>query len=182
MEQVQRIADKGAVSMDLIKEGFLEKLKECDDISSYKGEILDYFLQLKRINLYSQELAQFFIWIYSYEKGGVIKTEGLARILGCEPQEFDDDIENLYNYVHPEDLDIVKTASKLVPQGKEYDIDFRIITSKGMVKYISGKSKVILNEKNEPVISIGVLQDISKFRLIEKILRLLETDWLRLKE
>ena len=54
--------------MDLIKEGYLEKLREWDDINGYKEEIIDYFLQLKRINLYSQELAQFCIWIYSLRR------------------------------------------------------------------------------------------------------------------
>lgn len=58
---VSRKGDKGAVSMYLVRKGFIDKLKECDDIRVYKEEILDYFFQLKRINLYSQELAQFCI-------------------------------------------------------------------------------------------------------------------------
>lgn len=157
--------------MDLIKEGYLEKLREWDDINGYKEEIIDYFLQLKRINLYSQELAQFCIWIYSFEKAGIIRIEGLAPILDCELQNFNNVIESLYKYVHPEDLDIVKAAIKQVLEGKEYDIDFKVITSKGIEKYISGKSKVILNHNNEPIFSIGVFQDISKYRLIEKNLR-----------
>lgn len=104
--------------MDLIKEGYLEKLREWDDINGYKEEIIDYFLQLKRINLYSQELAQFCIWIYSFEKAGIIRIEGLAPILDCELQNFNNVIESLYKYVHPEDLDIVKANDKASFRGK----------------------------------------------------------------
>lgn len=149
--------------MDILEEGFLEKLKDLEDISSYKGKILDYFYQMKRINEYSQDLVQFGFLIYSFEKGGILRTEGVERILCCKSEDLNNDIENMYKYVHPEDLDIVQQSSQLTLNGQEYDIDFRIITSEGMVKYISAKSKVILNDKNEPKVAIGVFQDISKY-------------------
>lgn len=157
--------------MDILEEGFLEKLKDLEDISSYKGKILDYFYQMKRINEYSQDLVQFGFLIYSFEKGGILRTEGVERILCCKSEDLNNDIENMYKYVHPEDLDIVQQSSQLTLNGQEYDIDFRIITSEGMVKYISAKSKVILNDKNEPKVAIGVFQDISKYRIIEKNLK-----------
>ncbi|OIR01321.1 signal transduction histidine-protein kinase/phosphatase DegS [mine drainage metagenome] len=74
------------------------------------------------------------------------------------------------NMVHPKDKQLVADAWNTALAGKEYDIEHRIIVN-GQEKWVREKAKVEFNDVNrQPLTGIGIVQDITKLKLLEKTL------------
>ena len=101
---------------------------------------------------------------------------GLEEILGLSKKDFDDDyFQNIKQEVVVHDNCDYNTYREKFQKGKlnRYQVDFKFFDQKGKERWISDCSLPVFSyDESEVVESIGVLQDITKRKLIEKQLRL----------
>lgn len=116
---------------------------------------------------YGQQLTNIGSWTHDIQKDEIFLSDGIYSILGCSPTEFDGKLEKFYLYVHPNDLKAVKEATQGALSGKEYDIEYRIITKDGSVRYLHERTIFLLDEYNNPHKIIGTVQDITRHKLVE---------------
>ncbi|MEO1713512.1 MAG: PAS domain-containing protein, partial [Bacteroidota bacterium] len=70
-------------------------------------------------------------------------------------------------FIHPEDRSVVETIKAAIANDEGYNVDYRIFTKNGVLKWINNHAKVVCNEANEPVRLDGVLKDITERKKAE---------------
>ena len=102
-------------------------------------------------------------------------STGFARIHGVSVDEYRsmvnsraDDIED----VHPDDYDrLLEVYDRHRQDGDEFNVEYRIFRSDGEVRWIREHGTSVRGPNGEPRQSIGVIQDITEQKNIEKNLR-----------
>jgi PAS domain S-box-containing protein/diguanylate cyclase (GGDEF)-like protein len=127
--------------------------------------------KIVRENLkYSQSITYTGSWTHDLIKDRIFLSEEVYRVLGTSPLEFDGKLENFHKFIHPDDLDEVKEATIAALTGKEYDIEYRILSPDGKVKFVHEKTKAILDKDLKPIKMVGVIRDITKEKLLKNCL------------
>ena len=104
-------------------------------------------------------------WLWNLDTNKILFSNNHYRLLGCEPQSFDANNENFLNYVHPDDVDLVKKAYDDVTIHKHLEtIYYRVIQKDGSVKYLKSSGKLLLDSYNNHNI-VGYTSDITDERL-----------------
>ncbi|MGI6777536.1 MAG: EAL and GGDEF domain-containing protein [Acetivibrionales bacterium] len=153
--------------MGFILKDILKRINNNDDLNNSKEELEKSYKQLKENVIFSQQLANIGSWTYDMHKNEVFWTEEIYKILGRSRQEFNGDFEDFLLYVHPDDLEEVKKATEDAIRGREYDIEYRIITPEGDERYVHEKTKVLYDDCNNPAKMVGIIQDITRLKTDE---------------
>lgn len=121
-----------------------------------QSNILNQILGQVEINA---KLGTFY---WNIETGDLFYSDNFYRLLDCEPGEFTPNIEYFNNhFLHPEDYEKISGARDEVLEKKEGDTwEYRIISKKGVIKYVKAISKTIRIENHNFL--IGTIQDITK--------------------
>ena len=99
-------------------------------------------------------------------------SKGTLAIFGLDRAEFNGKVETFFKMVHPEDSEMVNDAyQNAIQLIKDYNIDHRIVLNDGTMKWVHQQAEVTLNEKGNPTMMIGFIQDISKRKKEEKELQ-----------
>lgn len=137
-------------------------------IDSQKDSILnDKYNELLENVINGQQLSNTGSWTHDIKRDRIFLTEEVYRILECSPDDFDGKRDQYYKFIHPEDLQKVKVALTGALNGIEYDIEYRIITSKGKNKFVHEKTVALFDKNNNPHKMIGIMQDITRSKLLE---------------
>ena len=105
----------------------------------------------------------------------VYLSTGFARIHGVTVEEYSsmvdsrsDDVEDL----HPEDYDrVVDIYEQHRLNGEDFSIEYRIYRSDGAVRWLREQGTAVRGPGGEPRQSIGVIQDITEQKNVERDLR-----------
>ena len=117
------------------KEIYLEKAQEVGDIGWWRKEIpSDQIYWSERV----------------YEMWGTDGDVGL----------FDHD--TFLEFIHPEDQDEVEQAWRDALEGEPYDIEHRIVTGDGEVKWMRETAEFSYDANGDPVSAVGIVQDITE--------------------
>ena len=98
-------------------------------------------------------------------------SEGLARIFGVTPDDFRQRYgsqEKILEHIHPDDrdrYDAVIEEAWAAP--KAYDIEFREYLPSGELRHLRERGMPILDDGGQLIRTIGILQDITKDKLVE---------------
>jgi len=117
--------------------------------------------------LKAQEIGKVGTWHLNLKTNELNWTDELFTIFEVPPtknisQKF------FYKNVHPDDVDIVKKNLKAsIYEGIPYNVEHRIIVN-GKIKWLKEKADIEYNSKGEPMLAIGVTQDITNKKLIEE--------------
>lgn len=122
----------------------------------------------KENQILSQHLAQTGSWTHDLVQGKIYFSDEIYQILGVNPQDFDGSEKNYYLFVHPEDLEVVRAAIHGSVEGKEYDLEYRILAGGESLRFVREKTTVLYAKNKRPIRIIGVLQDVTKEKLLEK--------------
>lgn len=132
--------------------------------------------ELKKVNedlLFSNEtlnnaemVAGFGSWKVNVLKNKYLFSDNFYRIIGLAPKEFDASLDNIMNYIHPDDREEVYKQHKesLITQ-ENSTITYRCLLADGTIKHMVSVGKFIHNSKGE-LVKIGVNQDVTE--LIKK--------------
>jgi signal transduction histidine kinase/CHASE3 domain sensor protein len=106
-------------------------------------------------------LGKYGSWILNLTTQKFTYSENNFRLLGCEPHSFEPTIENLLDFVHPEDKQIVDRAYKKALTSIELpSINYRIITKSGKTKQFRTLAKSFTDLEGTQSI-IGTTQDVT---------------------
>lgn len=146
-----------------IKNGLLISLDgNFSDISTQKSAQNKLKLQASGFEE-AQEISKVGSWEWNPNTNEVKWSKQMFKILGAT--NFDDDltVQEMFKYVHPEDIDELKRTSELaVHLKKAIPIEYRIITPGGEIKHIRGIGESVLDKKGNLIKLFGTIQDISE--------------------
>jgi PAS domain S-box-containing protein len=110
-------------------------------------------------------------WDFDVTSGQVHGTPQLAALLGVPG--FTGDFAGIWQrVVHPDDKDAVDAAFDLsLRSGAPYDVDYRIVTKDGAIRYLAAQGEVVRDGKGQPARIIGVNYDITDRKQTEIALR-----------
>lgn len=84
-------------------------------------------------------------------------------ILGLKPWEFDGHLTSFYKLVHHEDLEEVRESLRSTHgTEKEIDVEFKMVTKTGQLKYILSKGHEVDNTNKDGKCFAGILTDITE--------------------
>jgi len=122
--------------------------------------------------IHAQRIAQMGNWDWQITENRLYWSEGIYRLFGIEPDEFDATYEAFLNYVHEDDRAAVEEAVKLaLESGAPYDIDHRLIRPDGEIRYVHESAEVHHDSEGRPTRMIGTVQDITEHKRAERALR-----------
>ncbi len=116
----------------------------------------------------AQAIAKLGSWEWYPSTGKVVWSDQFFKILDLEPGKKISRLEQMFQYIHPEDIGRVQTVSaKAVEQKKAIPIEYRIISEKGNLKYVRGEGSQVVDENGNLVKLFGTLQDITTQTLLQ---------------
>ncbi len=138
-----------------------------NDISSRK--IAEAKLKLSEENLKAaQSIGNVGHWEYNDNNGELFWSEQMYSIYEVSPLDFKPTFANVVAFFHPEDRQKVEEEyrSSVINKNK-FEIQHRIITGKGKIKYIIERSSTNYEENGIALKTIGSVSDITNLKMIE---------------
>ncbi|MEP7263673.1 MAG: PAS domain-containing protein [Bacteroidota bacterium] len=119
----------------------------------------------------AQRIALLGNWEWDIKKNKISWSDELFRILDLEPGDFKPTYEDFHNFIHPDDKEYAGSfLAKCAKDHQPYSYETRLISRKGVVKYIYAMGKVMLNEKSVIVKIHGIVQDITQRKKEQQVL------------
>jgi len=111
------------------------------------------------------------LWDWDLKFGQVKYSQLWKTLYGWSSDEIDGDLSLWENIVHPEDLDKVKRIILDFKNDKMpfYEAEHRIKTKSGKWRWILDRGKIVERDENgNPVRAVGITQDITNRKIVEK--------------
>ncbi|MEM8735105.1 MAG: ATP-binding protein [Planctomycetota bacterium] len=122
---------------------------------------------------HAERLSEFGCFEWDMVTNHVRWSDGLYRIYGLEPQEFEATLEAFLERVVPEDRPQVQTAvQKAIETCGSFCGVERIRHSSGEIRNLESRGEVQVDDDGKPVRLIGVCHDVTKTKQLEDQLRL----------
>ena len=112
----------------------------------------------KRLNL-AEKVARFGIWEADYVKATIAISEGMAAMMELSGESQVLSLEQFEKVVHPDDIESLRTASKIVRGGTLQD-EFRLILPSGAVRWIRSHWRFEISD-GPPKRATGAMIDIT---------------------
>ncbi|ABR49387.1 diguanylate cyclase/phosphodiesterase with PAS/PAC and GAF sensor(s) [Alkaliphilus metalliredigens QYMF] len=142
-----------------------------------KGMKLEKSLNQLRENVfYGQKLLSIGSWTYDFQSEELFGSQEVYDIFQRTTEEFDNKIESVYTFIHPEDQQVVRKSMEKALRGNDHDQEYRIMVPGGKEKYIHSRAEVLFDDMNRPIKMIGTIQDITGRKLIENDLKRIGKD------
>jgi len=120
------------------------------------------------ISSMAEKAANLGSWRWKLSNNEVVWSDNLCRLHGIEPEEFDGGFEQARGFQHPDDEQYVTQEIESMLNEKESRLfEYRIITHKGIVKWVEGTNQLIFDEKGDIEMLVGTVQDITEKKLSE---------------
>ncbi len=120
----------------------------------------------------AQQIAKLGSWEFDLMTGRQVWSDEMYRIYGFSPGEIEPDYNAVLDMVHPADLEQITTiTSQLLKKPGNLDLEYRIITKSGRLKFLNVGILVEYGTDSKPVRMYGSVQDITEIKLVEEELR-----------
>jgi PAS domain S-box-containing protein len=118
---------------------------------------------------YSQAFANIGTWDWNIQTGGMFWSERVAPLFGYSTGDLETTYGNFLLAVHPDDRELVVEAiNECVESSVEYSIEHRIVWPDGAIRWAQERGDVIRDAEGRPVRMLGVVQDITRRKMIEQ--------------
>jgi PAS domain S-box-containing protein len=98
-----------------------------------------------------QRLAHFGSWEWDISRNKVIWSDELYRIYGFSKDRFTPSYESFLEHVHPDDLELVKSALfDALRAARPFHYDHRIVRPDGDVRMLATAGEVVTDERGKP--------------------------------
>ena len=116
----------------------------------------------------SNEINKISSWFYDFKTQKIHWTNEAYKLLDIELDNNDLSLDFYLSFVHEEDIHLVNNFSiQNLLQNPNQQLNYRIITKKGAIKYIFEKRSIII-EGDRITRIIGIAQDITENKLAEQ--------------
>lgn len=131
----------------------------------------------------AQRIAGVGNWVWNVESGDLAWSDEIYRICGFQAGEVDPDFDLFMDLVHPDDREAVQQAvQKALSEEEAYDIEHRLRTRGGELRWVREQGRVERNDAGEPIRMIGIAHDITDRKQAERKRRRSEKRYRRLFE
>ena len=105
-------------------------------------------------------------WDWDIATGVVIWSERVAEIFGIALEDFSGGLEQYESFLHPEDLESVRTTITECLEGTatSYAVSHRIVRPSGETRWIEARGSLIRSETGEPMRLLGTTWDVTDKR------------------
>lgn len=116
----------------------------------------------------AQEIARLGIWELNHATQKVTWSDEVFNIFELEKKEFNGSYQSFLHLMHPDDIERVNKAfiNSLESQ-KPYDITHRLLMPDGRIKHILEQSDTDFDEEGNPLLSRGIIQDITELKVLD---------------
>jgi PAS domain S-box-containing protein len=110
------------------------------------------------------------IWEWDVATGALAWSREICALHGVAPDEAPPDFDDyLTRLVHPDDRERLRTtAETAVRDGSQFDLEFRVVTPDGLVRWTNGVARVFVDDAGNPARMIGIGRDITDRRRAEE--------------
>lgn len=140
-----------------------------EDITDKKAKIGE----IEEINerfVYASKAVNEVIWERNFTDNSILWSDGLTSIFGYT-REFFPSVENLFEYIHPEDIQNYINEHKMNRLNKDlnlYSSEYRFKKADDSYAYVIDRGFILRDESGEPKRIIGSIKDVSEAKLFEK--------------
>jgi diguanylate cyclase (GGDEF)-like protein/PAS domain S-box-containing protein len=124
----------------------------------------------------AQEIAHIGNWVWDVVNDKYQSTSAeWTRILGFSLEDMPVSHDLMFERIHPDDRELVRSARALAlaTPDTRYDVEYRITLPDGSKKTVHSMAEVVFDLDGKPLRMIGILQDITKQRCAEEKIRYL---------
>jgi PAS domain S-box-containing protein len=109
--------------------------------------------------------------------GRVVYSPELEGILGLQPGEFPGTVPALYEFIHPEDRELVRQAfDKAIEIKSDYEVEFRFLPRGRPPGWMLGRGRAYYDAAGQPLRLAGVAIDITARKQAEQEITRLNTE------
>ncbi|AOZ98372.1 hypothetical protein BIW12_02330 [Flavobacterium commune] len=143
-------------------------------IKNYK-DLVTQNIRLKIFDESSKQaeiLGKYGSWVLNIEDKNFSFSDNKFRLLGCKPQSFEANLENLLNFIHPDDKEIFTAAFQEIEESAMLPlIHYRILKKDTLeVRHFRTTAKIFIDKlgnKNMIGTTQDITEDYNKTQLIE---------------
>ncbi len=118
----------------------------------------------------AQSAGRLGLWELDVESGSFYWSKPMREIFELEP-DLAVTLKNFFDFTHPEDVDAVRSAAeRSLQSGETVDIEHRVISRSGRVRFVHSQGTVELLENGQPARVVGLTRDITEQRLTQQSL------------
>lgn len=122
----------------------------------------------------AQQIAKLGFWEYDQIQDRLTWSDEVYRIFELNVNEEPATFEGFLKYVHPDDREmIIEAYERHLENGLPYELEHRVITSKGNRLYVQERCESVRNPLTGGWHSLGVVHDISELHLLTELMELL---------
>jgi PAS domain S-box-containing protein len=108
----------------------------------------------------AQKVANVGSWDWNILTDELFWSEQMEPIFGLAVGEFDRSYKTFLDYIYPEDRQyVINSIEACISDGKDYNVEFRIIRPDGSVRWVSETGNIFRDKKGKAVRMIGIVQD-----------------------
>tara|TARA_R110000850_G_scaffold218852_3_gene344439 strand:- start:22988 stop:27589 length:4602 start_codon:yes stop_codon:yes gene_type:complete len=120
----------------------------------------------------AQKIAKLGYWEFDFKNEKLTWSDQVYEIWEKSEKTFKVSPEAFYNTIHPDDFEEYYTEQKKALKGeKALEKEHRIVLDSGKIKWVLERGELVFNDKGDPLIFEGTVQDITGQKLIELELR-----------
>lgn len=145
-----------------------EWIGTCIDITEIK-ENEEKLKQSRERYLLAQRAANIGSWDWDILTGALHWSEQIEPLFGFKRGQFGATYDAFLNCVHPDDRKfLTDSVNACLEKNIEYNIEHRIVWPDGSIHWVLEKGDVIRDKSNKPVRMLGIVQDITRRKLVEE--------------
>jgi PAS domain S-box-containing protein len=119
----------------------------------------------------AQAVANIGSWERDVRADEIYWSDEVYEIFGIDDDETLISHDQFLGFVHPDDRDAVDEAWSAALDGEEYDVEHRIVTGDGEVRWVRERAELTFDDDGAPVNALGIVQDITERKQREDELR-----------
>lgn len=120
----------------------------------------------------AQRAANIGSWDWNILTGDLQWSETIEPMFGFKSGKFGKTYEAFLDCVHPDDRQfVIDSVNASVEDGKDYDIEHRIVWPDGNIRTVSETGDVFRDKSGKAIRMVGIVQDITERKTMESILR-----------
>ncbi|HLG04326.1 MAG TPA: PAS domain S-box protein, partial [Bacteroidia bacterium] len=116
----------------------------------------------------AQKIGHIGNWEYDMQSNELFWSNELFRILGKDPESFSPTYNGFLSCIHEEDVEAVKNSIRKAEDGNSFNINFRIRIQENILKFVRGEGYILFDAAGNPKKQIGILQDITSQKIVER--------------